>query len=34
MRNAYKIVVVTPEGEKLFRRPGHRGENNITIALW
>jgi hypothetical protein len=33
MRNAYIILVLKPEGEKLFGRPGRRWENNIRMGL-
>jgi len=28
MRNAYKILVGSPEGQRLLGRPKHRSENN------
>jgi hypothetical protein len=31
MKNAYRILVGTPEGKKLLRRPMHRWEGNIEL---
>jgi hypothetical protein len=33
MRNAYKISVGKPEGERPLRRPSHRLEDNIRMDL-
>jgi hypothetical protein len=33
MRNVYKILVTMPEGKKPLRRPRHRWEDNIKMAL-
>jgi hypothetical protein len=33
MRNVYKILVRMPEGKKPLRRPRHRWEDNIKMAL-
>jgi len=33
MRNAYNILVVKPEGERPFRRPRHRWDDNIKMDL-
>jgi hypothetical protein len=33
MRNAYKILVVKPEGKNLLRRHRHKWENNIRKSL-
>jgi hypothetical protein len=33
MRNAYKILVGKPEGERLVARPGRRWENNIKMDI-
>jgi hypothetical protein len=33
MRNAYKILVVIPEGKRPLGRPGHGWENNIRMDL-
>jgi hypothetical protein len=34
MRNAYKILVETPEGKRSLGRPRHIGEDNIRKELW
>jgi len=33
MRNAYKILVIKPEGKRPLRRPRHRWEDDIRIDL-
>jgi hypothetical protein len=33
MRNAYKILVTTSEGERQFRRPRRRWEDNIRMDI-
>jgi hypothetical protein len=33
IRNAYKILVAMPEGERYLRRSGHTWENNIKIGI-
>jgi hypothetical protein len=33
MRNAYKILVGKPEGEKPFGRPSRRWEHNIRMVV-
>jgi hypothetical protein len=33
MRNAYKILVVKPEGKGSFRRPRHRWEDTIMDLM-
>jgi hypothetical protein len=33
MRNAYRILVRKPEGDRLLRRPRHRWEDNIRMDL-
>jgi hypothetical protein len=33
MRNAYGVVVLKPEGKRLFGTPRHRWDDNIRIGL-
>jgi len=32
-RDAYRVLVGKPEGERLLGRPRHRGEDNIKMNL-
>jgi hypothetical protein len=34
MRNAYKIVILKPEGKRQLGRPGHRWKDNIRMDLY